>query len=173
MIPDHIWQFIQSWEGHDTLTDDPNDTGGLTRYGISSVNNPDIDVRNLSEMDAQLIYSERYWQGSRADELPEFMQLMHFNCAVNCGPSTAAKVLQRVIGAKVDGKIGPQTLGKAHHYFKGPRTFTVWYATYQALYYFNIVERRKSQHVWLKGWIRRTFDAAWVTAVNHGLRSTT
>lgn len=168
MIPNNIWEFIKSWEGGDTLTDDADDTGGLTRWGISQANNPGVDVRNLTESEAQKIYFDKYFIGSNTDELPAFMQLVHFNCAVNCGPITAVKILQRVVGASVDGIAGPQTIGKAHHYFKGPRFFVTWYLTHQALYYFNIVERRRSQHKWLKGWIRRTIDAAWITAVDHG-----
>lgn len=171
-IPAHIWDFIKSWEGHDTITDDKDDTGGLTRWGVSQVNNPDVDVRNLSEFDAEQIFNERYYQASKADELPEYMQLVHTNCAVNCGVGTSAKILQKTIGVKADGKIGPQTLGAVRHYFKTPRYFTGWYLTWQALYYFNIVERRKSQHKWLKGWVRRTIDAAWITAVNFGKRTT-
>lgn len=163
-----MWEFIQSWEGGDAITDDADDTGGLTRWGISQANNPDVDVRNLTEAGAQRIYFEKYFLGSHANELPEFMQLVHFNCAVNCGVGTAVKILQNVIGAKVDGKAGPKTIGKANHYFKGPRTFVSWYLTRQALYYFNIVERRRSQHKWLAGWMRRTIDAAWITAVDHG-----
>lgn len=169
-MDDQIWTFIKKWEGGSAITNDPKDTGGLTKYGISKVNNPDIDVANLTEMDAQLIFEERYYIPAKCEEIPAFMRLVHMNCAVNCGVKTSIKTLQRVLGAKVDGIAGPQTIGRANHYFKGPRVFVGWYLTYQAMYYFNIVERRRSQHKWLRGWIRRTIDAAWQSAVNYGKR---
>ena len=39
------------------------------------------------------------------------VDLMVFDMAVNSGPGRAGKILQRVVGATVDGGIGPQTLG--------------------------------------------------------------
>ena len=44
MIPNYIWSFIKSWEGHDAITNDRDYTGGRTRLGISEANNPDIDM---------------------------------------------------------------------------------------------------------------------------------
>lgn len=42
-------------------TNDPNDRGGETKYGISKRANPDVDVKNLTEDQAKKIYEERYW----------------------------------------------------------------------------------------------------------------
>ena len=168
-IPTHIWKFIESWEGGDTITDDKDDTGGLTRWGISQVNNPDVDVRNLTKEKAIEIYLDRYWFPARCHELPAFMQLPVMNCAVNCGVSTAIKTLQKTVGVETDGKFGPQTMAKVKHYF-GVKKFTVAFLSWQLIYYFRIVERRSSQFKWLRGWLNRSLSAGFDNAVRYGKR---
>jgi lysozyme family protein len=170
ILPENIWKFVKRWEGGDAITNNPDDTGGLTKFGISQANNPDVNIRELTESKAKSLYLERYWRTAKCNEVPKFMQLIQFNCAVNCGPSTARKILQKSVGAKADGRIGPNTKNRIMRFGNNPRVFVGKYLTFQVLYYFNIVQRRKSQHVWLKGWVRRTLDAMWITAVTYGQR---
>jgi len=49
----------------------------------------------------------------KGDGLPTGVDLMVFDAAVNQGPKWAAKFLQRALGVKDDGIIGPQTLAAA------------------------------------------------------------
>ena len=167
-IPVHIWQFTKRWEGGDTITNDKDDTGGLTRWGISQNNNRDVDVTNLTEQEAQAIYYKRYWTVAYCDEIPDFMQLIQFNCAVNCGPNTAIKTLQKTIGVKADGVVGGKTRFAYNTYKHGAKRFTLTYLSWQCLYYFNIAHRRESQFKWLRGWVRRSLAACWETAVLYG-----
>ena len=167
-IPDYIWKFIKSWEGGDTTTNDKDDTGGLTRWGMSQNNNPDVDVKNLTEDQAKSIYFKRYWTVAYCDEIPDFMQLIQFNCSVNCGPNTAIKTLQKAIGVKSDGVVGELTRKALKNYKHGAKRFTLSYLSWQCLYYFNIAHRRESQFKWLRGWVRRSLGACWETAVKFG-----
>jgi len=169
-IPDRVWRFIERWEGGDTATNDSLDTGGITKFGISQNNNPTVDVLNLTADKAKQVYYKRYWTVAYCDELPEFMRLIQMNCAVNCGTRTAIKCLQRVVRVKADGKFGNKTREAVRGYGVRPRMFTINYLSYQCLYYCNIVERRKSQHKWLRGWVKRTYDACWETAINFGAK---
>ena len=57
-------------EGGDKFTDDPLDGGGATRFGISQVAHPTVDVRNLTREGAAEIYRAEYWQPMQCDELP-------------------------------------------------------------------------------------------------------
>ena len=43
-------------EGGAIFTDDPNDAGGATKYGISQRAYPNVDIRNLTEQQAREIY---------------------------------------------------------------------------------------------------------------------
>jgi lysozyme family protein len=97
--------------------DHPADPGGATMMGITHATLADwrgaavtkADVRNLSRAEASAIYRARYWDAVRGDQLPEGLDLALFDLAVNSGPTRAIRLLQRSLGLKEDGRIGPAT----------------------------------------------------------------
>ena len=46
----------------------------------------------------------------KGDDLPEGVDYVVFDCAVNSGPGRAVKFLQEVVKVAADGAIGPKTL---------------------------------------------------------------
>lgn len=96
------------------FSDHPADPGGKTRYGITEAVAREAgyrgDMRELPLDLAKRIYKDRYWDAVRAEELPEAIRYAAFDAAVNSGPRQAILWLQRAVGAKDDGIIGPQTL---------------------------------------------------------------
>jgi len=63
------------------------------------------------------IYRAQYWNAVRADELPQGVDIVVMDCAVNSGPYQAAMWLQRALGmADCDGHIGEGTLMAAMSY---------------------------------------------------------
>lgn len=92
------------------LTNDPNDPGGLTNFGISKSSYPDVDVANLTKEQAIAIYFKDYWKPIYGDQMPECLSMNVFDCAVNCGVGTAIRMMQNVLGVFVDGNIGKHTL---------------------------------------------------------------
>lgn len=107
--------------------DHPKDPGGATNLGITlkvlaafrGMNwrkMPKTAVRKLGSNEAKCIYRMNYWDKSSADELPSGLDYCVLDYAVNSGVSRSAKVLQRIVGAKVDGVIGLGTLGKVQNY---------------------------------------------------------
>lgn len=97
----------------------PSDPGGMTNLGVTKAvydefYETDADeetMRDLTYKDVKPIYYENYWMRCKCDDLPTGIDLQVFDIAVNSGSSRAAKLLQRVVGATIDGSIGPQTLG--------------------------------------------------------------
>ncbi len=95
------------------------DSGGMTNLGVTKAvydefyeTDADEDtMRGITEKDVRPIYHQNYWMKCKCDDLPTGVDLMVFDIAVNSGPGRAGKILQRVVGATVDGGIGPQTLG--------------------------------------------------------------
>ena len=95
------------------------DPGGMTNLGVTKAvydefyeTDADEDtMRGITEKDVRPIYHQNYWMKCKCDDLPTGVDLMVFDIAVNSGPGRAGKILQRVVGATVDGGIGPQTLG--------------------------------------------------------------
>lgn len=101
-------EFVLAHEG--CFSDDPKDPGGLTRWGISQNNHPDINVSNLTLEQATDIYKNEYWKTCKCDVMPPMLAFVVFDMAVNQGVGVAIRDLQKILGVKVDGIIGPETL---------------------------------------------------------------
>jgi len=107
---------LRSEGGYSNHSRDP---GGMTNLGVTKAvydefYDTDADegtMRGITEKDVRPIYHQNYWMKCKCDDLPTGVDLMVFDIAVNSGPGRAGKILQRVVGATVDGGIGPQTLG--------------------------------------------------------------
>lgn len=88
--------FVLKWEGG--YTNDPNDPGGETHWGISKRSYPMLDIKNLSRNGAITIYRQDYWEPIGADALDPPMALCAFDAAVNCGVGRSAKWLAECNG---------------------------------------------------------------------------
>lgn len=89
-----------------------------TKYGISAMAYPHLDIANLGIIDARAIYMRDYWTPSHCDILPSGIDALVFDMAVNHGNFRALKILQEALGVTTDGIIGPVTLAaiqKADH----------------------------------------------------------
>ena len=94
---------------------DPADSGGATKFGISATAYPNVDIKNLTREDAIALYRRDYWDKCRCVELPDAVRLAVFDSAVNQGTMTAIRILQKAVNVKADGIIGSITLAAAHN----------------------------------------------------------
>ena len=85
-----------------------------TKYGISAAAFPNEDIRNMTPDRAKALYKKYYWDVNKCDYLPDWASVAVFDFSINSGTKPAAKVFQTVLGVKVDGIIGNQTLGAAN-----------------------------------------------------------
>lgn len=145
-----------------TYVDAVDDRGGPTRYGITLVTltrwrgqqASAQDVASLTLAEARSIYRVRYWAPLRLGELADMgLATAVLDIAVLCGPSTAAKLLQRAVGAKGDGILGSRTLAATN---TAPATETMQ-RLHQGLvaYLTAIAQRDATQAKWLPGWLQR------------------
>lgn len=97
----------------------PSDPGGFTSRGVTAGAGanyrrrrglPPKAVNLWTAKEVDDFYRDDYWYGVSAEMLPFGVDLGTFDYGVNSGPSRAGKELQRVVGAKVDGQVGPETL---------------------------------------------------------------
>lgn len=145
------------------LSDNPNDRGGLTKFGITSatwtaylkkVTTPGLpkSVANITVDQAIEVYHSEFWRG----DLPRELQMAYFDFAVNSGPGTAAKYLQAVLGVAQDGAIGPLTLGKMAA-LQGPalRKLRNDYVTARIVFLADAVQHRAADVTFIEGWMRR------------------
>ena len=98
--------------------DDPHDHGGRTSRGVTQReydayrarhNLTPGDVWKASDDEIKDIYHRQYWQ-PYCDELPNGLDLLFFDYAINAGRTQAVKDLQRALGETVDGMMGLRTL---------------------------------------------------------------
>ena len=82
-----------------------------TKYGISAMAYPDLDIKNLTIAQAMEIYHRDYWERCKCDYIPDALSVAVFDFAVNSGIKTAIKKLQIALGVTADGIIGNQTVG--------------------------------------------------------------
>jgi type VI secretion system secreted protein VgrG len=146
-----------------------NDRGGPTKYGITigtlakaySQGLVDHnDIIKLTKPEANRIYETNYWKPSRADKMAWGLCLVHYDCAVNCGVSGAAKQLQRALNdlagaevVRVDGVIGPASLAAVDRV--DWREITRQYLEVRRAYYNGLVAKNSSQGKFLEGWLNR------------------
>jgi lysozyme family protein len=138
--------------------DHPKDPGGRTNMGITqrvyeSYLGREVteeDMRSLSPNHASEIYRRDYWDTVKGDELPLGIDYAVFDWAVNSGPGTVARELQKLVGVSIDGVIGPQTLAAVNSE-DIPELITKL-AERRASFY----RRLQNFTVFGKGWINRT-----------------
>jgi lysozyme family protein len=98
----------------------PDDPGGMTNLGVTKAVYDDFigrestedEMRALTPADVAPIYKKKYWDKVRGDDLPSGLDWAVFDWGVNSGTGRSAKALQKIIGAKADGAIGPKTLAQ-------------------------------------------------------------
>lgn len=103
--------FVLKNEGD--YSQDPEDAGGETKFGISQRSYPNLDIKNLTRDQAIAIYREDFWAPYQDFDEPIATKL--FDLAVHMGHKQAVQILQRALrscGAphlKDDGILGPLT----------------------------------------------------------------
>jgi lysozyme family protein len=149
-----------------------------TKYGVSAKSYPHLDIRNLTPQQAMEIFYLDFWLKPRFNQIPvPQMAKRLFDLGVNCGPGTAAKMLQRAVNTvcagyvapqrmapwrqtlarlfgggsiRVDGKVGPITIGTITHCpFKG--------ALYMALSGEAYKHYETLDAAYIPGWLERLY----------------
>jgi lysozyme family protein len=143
------------------FTDDPDDPGGATKYGITYDRlklwrRKDISKRDVKELtmdEAKEIYIAHYWNFMHGNELPPGLDYTVFDFGVNSGPSRAIRMLQTMIGANPDGDYGPATAKALNDYINkhGLENTIRKYNTGRR----NFLKTLKTFWKYGKGWIAR------------------
>lgn len=141
-------------------TNNPNDSGGETKYGISKKWHPTVDIKNLTLDQAKAIYiQEKKWD-KRFDSI-ESQKVANkiFDMVVNMDHN-AIVILQRALVAcgmrvTVDGIFGDETLHAIYQTDEVELLEAIRHN--QSLYYVDCVIHNPNNLTFLKGWINRTY----------------
>lgn len=146
-------------------SNDPDDYGGPTRWGIT-IHDLEVwrsqkltadDVRHLSQDEAEAIYKKLYWDVLALDQVEsQAIGLVLFDQAVHRGVTGATKTAQKITGQLIDGVFGPDTLAAVNA--ANADQFCWNYIKEAQDYYANRVTQDHSQIVYIRGWINRSQD---------------
>jgi len=130
--------FILKWECDypedktGQLSNDPDDPGGATKWGIDKASHPLVDIPSLTLEGAMDIYSLE-WEADKAEDLIPKLGEAYFNACVNCGVSRASTMLKGNLKASL-------------------------YIGAQEAFYKRLVEAKPPLSKYLTGWLNRTSD---------------
>jgi lysozyme family protein len=172
--PEAIRRLLASEGGY---VNHPSDPGGPTNFGITLADyrkyvKPDAsaaDIRVMRVEEAKAIYRSKYWAAMRADELPAGVDYCICDYAVNSGTGRAPKVLQRVLGTAVSGRVDDATLAAARSHETGALIEAICAERLRFL------QGLKTWNVFGKGWARRVSEvrAASLAIAHRGVGAAT
>ena len=147
----------------------PDDKGGPTNHGITQATLSGFlgrpatidEIRNLTADVARNIYLQLYYYRPHLDLLTNdavAAQVLDFG--VNSGPATAVQHLQRMVGAKDDGALGPLTAAAVAQFINlyGVRTTIGLYLALRLRFLAKIVQKNPTQRTFAAGWMNRVAE---------------
>lgn len=156
---DSAFKRLLQYEGG--YTNDPKDRGNWTtgiigkgeckgtKYGISAMSYPDLDIKNLTENQAKEIYKKVYWTDIGLNKLEPCLAVQVFDAAVQHGTKISVRLLQEVLNVPVDGIIGIATLNTLK--FLNQKELSFRYIARRLKYYVSL----RTFSTYGKGWINR------------------
>lgn len=156
-------------------SDDPDDSGGETNYGITKKvaveNNYTGDMKLMPVEVAFKIYEDKYWEPLHLSTIEKMSTLVSEELAdtgVNMGIDRAAKFLQRSLNVLnnrgtmfddliVDGKLGSMSIQALGEYLssrgsEGEFVLVKMLNSLQGAFYVELSERREKDEKYIYGW---------------------
>jgi lysozyme family protein len=147
------------------FTNDPNDRGGPTKFGITKrdleawLGRPvSVDeVKNLDEATARTIFETKYYKRPGFDKIPwKPLAEQLADWGIHSGPTLAIMNLQEILGVERDGVLGPKTL-KALSEADSVRV-NISVAKRRLMMFTRIVRKDPTQLKFLSGWVSRALE---------------
>jgi lysozyme family protein len=143
-------------------SNDPDDPGGETKYGISARFNPEVEsIPDLTIEDASDIYYRDYWIPSKTYLIDsEVVATKHFLFVVNVGIYQATLALQRALRAVHrevlrDGIMGSETASAVNE--ANPGQLLAAMRSEQANYYRRKIAEKPHKIKYENGWLKRAY----------------
>jgi lysozyme family protein len=139
-------------------TNDPNDPGGRTKFGISQKWNPSAWLQGPPTLDtARQVYRTIYIVTPGFSVIqPAYLMNQVVDFGVLSGPVIAAQAFQRVVGVTVDGKVGPDTIDALVKL--DPVMVNNQLVAARVLSLIRVVQKRPSDLEYAFGWANRALS---------------
>jgi lysozyme family protein len=142
-------------------SNDVDDAGGETKFGISKRSYPNLDIKNLSVEKAKKIYKKDFWENQNYKNIKnKELAIKIFDLAVNIGSSRANKLIQRSlrsVNKKVEenGVLDDVTICLINE--SDATDLLSALKSEAAGYYRLIVSTKPHRAKFLKGWLNRAY----------------
>lgn len=158
--------------GKGVYTDDPNDAGGPTRWGITQKTLEDYlgrkvtkeDVKSLPRELAEEIYRDTFIAEPKINHLPIEIQANVADAGVMSGPKRAIIMLQEVctmagFPCGTDGKVGPETRRQVQKAYDSMKGFLNNAYVERRIHYYEYLAENEGPNdkdkKWINGWRNR------------------
>ena len=133
--------------------DNPNDSGGPTKYGITQRDLPGEDIENLTPERATAYYLENYWKTFYSQIDSQAVADKLFDLGVLFGVGEAIKMAQTVLKITADGVFGLISLAALNE--AEPISFIRAFKTVFVSHAIGIANAKPQDREFLAGWIKR------------------
>ena len=138
-------------------SDDVDDPGGATNFGITQNDMPGVDMKKITQDQAVQYYAQHYWKPLYSQIEDQDVASKLFDMGVLFGVGTAVKNLQQALTSgfaiTVDGSFGPETLS-AINQADGSSLLSA-YKTLLVSHAFAIATAKPETRKFVAGWGRR------------------
>ena len=139
----------------------PKDPGGMTNLGVTKKVweawvGKAVDEKEMRALTPEVVgpmYKKKYWDAVKADEMPDGLDYLMFDFAVNAGPRRAIKTMQKAVGTTPDGAIGPKTMSALKSADQG--ALVAKFSAEKEAFYRSL----PTFGTFGKGWLRRVAEA--------------
>lgn len=168
-------EFYKKWEGW-KVTNDPDDPGKFTAFGISRKFHPNAKIFKLIDSGVTSIilleeaavefYTEEINKTKGIHHIPERFQFAFYDFAINSGPDDAALCWQKTVNfffpnsLKEDGDFGSKTVEITRKFLTAldnPIAFLIFQENRLGIY-IDKTSKNPEKIKYLKGWKNRTQD---------------
>ena len=148
-------------------TNDSDDAGGETKFGISKRQYPNLDISNLTQDAALQIYERDFWNAHKLSNIDD-QEIANkiFILIVNMNAIEAIKLVQHALvdcgvatNNDIDGIMGSRTIDMLNS-LESMETglFLNWLFTEEITHYVDEVYCDHSQIKYIRGWTKRALS---------------
>lgn len=158
-VSDKAIEYVLKNEG--LYSNDVDDKGKETKFGISKRSYPKLNIKNLSVQKAKEIYKKDFWENQNYKNIKnQDLAIKVFDLAVNVGTSRANKLIQRALRSvekrvEENGILDDVTICLINE--SDATDLLSALKSESAGYYRLIVSTKPYRAKFLKGWLNRAY----------------
>lgn len=146
----------------DTYIDNPMDSGGPTKFGVTQIMYSKFLGREVSGQDIEALtfekvspfYENFYWSPVRGDQISDSPKATAlFDTAVLYGPARANSMAQKISNSKVDGIMGENSLHAVN--LVQPEIFILKLYIQIRDRIDEVIKLNRKNEIFRKGWLKR------------------